>query len=470
MRALVALCTAVALAAACGGKVAPDFARDPTASPCARPSDYLTNPPQRLSALCVLENQNGTIVPAPGAVPYDLNTPLFSDYALKTRILWVPPGTSAQYDPTAAFDMPVGTIVTKTFAFARDYRDAAKDVRVVETRVLLRQQRGWVLLPYVWNEAQDDATLAPAGDTRKIDFIDVQGTPRTANYLLPAERDCHSCHDGGDGLVHPIGPSARQLNRDFAYAMGGENQLAHWTRLGILTGAPASDDAPRLAVWNDPSTGGVEKRARAYLDGNCAHCHNAEGLSEKTNLLLRWDEMDPAHVGVCKATGNAIAAGGFQYDILPGDPDHSVLPFRLASTDPHVMMPQIGRSVVHTEGLALVREWIAGMSGSCAPGESGTHDGGAADATVDGASDAGPGAVDAGPLGGRDSGPTPRDADVPDEGDQGEQGDHGEQADGGSGRCPPPPHPHQSCGKNAPYSFQSPAVASAEPSFLDENR
>ncbi len=406
------LAAAVAIAAGCGGKVE-DVGAAPAA--CVRPADYVTNPPQHLRDYCVVTNQGGKIVPASAdVVPYDLNAPLFSDYAEKTRMIWVPPGTTIRYDATAAFDMPLGSIVTKTFAFAKDMRTPDANVRVVETRVLVRTAHGWNALPYVWNDAQDDATLATAEEIRAISFVGSDGAPRTASYLLPSNFDCHSCHDSSDAIPQLIGPSARQLNRDFAYASGPENQLAHWTKLGILSGAPDPSVAPRLAAWNDAAGGSIADRARAYLDGNCAHCHSAAGLSAKTGLFLRADEADPGHFGICKPTGDATSAGGFPYDVAPGDPDHSVLPFRLGSTDPHVRMPQIGRSVVHDEGLALVRQWIAGLSGSCAAG-------GSPPPSTDGA-DAGSG-DDAGASGSTSDAGAP-DASGDDDGDQG-GGAHG---------------------------------------------
>jgi hypothetical protein len=33
----------------------------------------------------------------------------------------------------------------------------------------------------------------------------------------------------------------------------------------------------------------------------------------------------------------------------------------MASTDGEVMMPELGKRLVHEEGLALIREWIAEM-------------------------------------------------------------------------------------------------------------
>ena len=48
-----------------------------------------------------------------------------------------------------------------------------------------------------------------------------------------------------------------------------------------------------------------------------------------------------------------------------GDPDASIFICRLTSTDPEVRMPPLVSRVPHDEGIALIREWIAGMSGDC---------------------------------------------------------------------------------------------------------
>jgi len=163
-----------------------------------------------------------------------------------------------------------------------------------------------------------------------------------------------------------IGVKARNLNRTHHYPAGDENQLAHFVAAGQLVGAPADIGlAPKLAVWNDPSTGSLDQRARAYLEVNCAHCHSAEGFARTTGLSLNATETTPSAFGVCKppvAVGEA--SGGFLYDVVPGDPDHSIMTFRIASTAASVMMPQIGRSVVDNEGLQLVRDWVTGLKGT----------------------------------------------------------------------------------------------------------
>ncbi|MBS2025844.1 MAG: hypothetical protein JST92_25870, partial [Deltaproteobacteria bacterium] len=184
----------------------------------------------------------------------------------------------------------------------------------------------------------------------------------TTSYLVPSSTQCRQCHVLSN-VTTLIGPKARNLNRDFAYSTGTENQLAHWTSLGLLTGAPAPSAAPKLAVWNDPSTGTVDARARAYLETNCAHCHNAGGEARTTGLFLLTSETDPAVYGVCKQPVAAgPGSGGHTYDIVPGDPDNSILPFRMTSTQAGILMPQIGRSVEDKAGVALVRDWITGIA------------------------------------------------------------------------------------------------------------
>ena len=54
-------------------------------------------------------------------------------------------------------------------------------------------------------------------------------------------------------------------------------------------------------------------------------------------------------------------SGGLKQVIVPGDPDASILMYRMASIEPGVAMPELGRSVEDADGLALIRAWIAAM-------------------------------------------------------------------------------------------------------------
>ena len=273
----------------------------------------------------------------------------------------MPPGTSAQYRDDGAFEFPVGTILVKTFAFPVDGRAAE---RLVETRLLVHTQSEWKPLSYIWNDAQTEASLETVPDPVKIKFNSASGKHHVFTYIIPNANECHECHDN-QKVMFPIGPKARNLNRDYAYADGTENQLEHWARIGYLQGLPAAAARPKTAKWNDPESGSVMERARAYLDNNCAHCHQPGGQAGYTGVDFRLTQTDVAHMGWCKSPNSAGAVGALRYDIVPGLPDESILIYRLESTAPKVSMPALGRDVVHVEGVKLLRQWIESLPGSC---------------------------------------------------------------------------------------------------------
>ncbi|MGA0606518.1 SO2930 family diheme c-type cytochrome [Phenylobacterium sp. VNQ135] len=295
-----------------------------------------------------------------GLTPYALNTPLFSDYAEKYRFVALPPGTKAGYRPEGALDFPVGTVLVKTFAYPADLRRPNEKVRSLETRLLIRKPAGWTAQAYVWNADQSDAVLKRAGARIPLEVVDAGGKPLRIDYAVPNQNQCKECHQL-DKAISPLGPKARNLNGDFAFASGRENQLAHWTRVGLLSGGPAPAKAPRTARWDDP-TEPLAARARAYLDANCAHCHHPNAIASNSGLFLQWEQAEGPALGIGKrpvAAGRG--SGGLEVAIAPGHPEASILVHRMASDEPGVMMPELGRSVTHHEGLALVRQWIAQM-------------------------------------------------------------------------------------------------------------
>jgi uncharacterized repeat protein (TIGR03806 family) len=162
--------------------------------------------------------------------------------------------------------------------------------------------------------------------------------------------------------MRPIGLTARNLNRVYDYAAGAQNQIAYWTEHGLLHGVPSSEKLPRLAVWNDPKSGNLEERARAWLESNCAHCHNPDGPARTSGLDLTASQSDLFQRGFWKppvAAGRG--SGGRSYGIVPGRPDESILVHRIESREPGVMMPELARRLVDEDGVALVRAWIASL-------------------------------------------------------------------------------------------------------------
>ncbi|MDP5279461.1 SO2930 family diheme c-type cytochrome [Sphingomonas sp. DG1-23] len=283
--------------------------------------------------------------PAPRVIGYDLETPLFSDYAAKHRYLYIPAGRKARYDGEAAFDLPVGSALIKTFGYPQ-----AGKFKPLETRLLLRRASGWVALPYVWNAAGTDALLRRAGTRIPVTFSDPSGTPRSISYAVPNQNQCKDCH-ALSGAITPIGVKARYLNH--------AGQLEKLVAADMLDRLPP--DAPRVARWDDPAAR-LDDRARAYLEINCAHCHNPAGAASNSGLFLESGRRDPVALGIGKrpvAAGRG--SGGRDFAIQPGDPQASILIYRMESTDPGIAMPELGRATVHAEGVELLREWIEAM-------------------------------------------------------------------------------------------------------------
>ncbi len=147
--------------------------------------------------------------------------------------------------------------------------------------------------------------------------------------------------------------------------LGSENQLSFWGRQGWLRGLPKVEAIPRLACWDDARTGSIEQRARAWLDVNCAHCHSPTGPAYNSGLHLSANVDRPVEFGVFKTPVAAgRGSGNLTYDIVPGKPDQSILVFRISSTESGIAMPEFGRSLVHAEGVVLMREWIQGLAES----------------------------------------------------------------------------------------------------------
>ncbi|MBO6528208.1 SO2930 family diheme c-type cytochrome [Erythrobacter sp.] len=281
-------------------------------------------------------------VPQARVTPYRLNTPLYSDGADKLRFVYMPEGAQMGAQGEGLLEFPVGTALIKTFAFGE-----GADRRLIETRVLLHRANGWLALPYLWNEEQTEARLAIAG--ARLDLTTPRG--EAISYRVPNKNQCKECH-GLDGEVVPIGPKARNLSGEW---------LAAVVEAGLVDRMP--QDADQFPVWEHRESTDLTAAARAYLDVNCAHCHRPGAMASNSGLDLRWEQQSPEALGVGKrpvAAGRG--AGGHLYDIVPGSPDSSILTYRMASPEPGIAMPELGKATVDEEGLDIVRRWIEEMA------------------------------------------------------------------------------------------------------------
>ena len=343
--------------------------------------------PQTLSEWGQVGVVGDRFVIADGVQPYDLASPLFTDYAHKIRTVWMPDGSTARYSDDAVFEFPVGTVITKTFYYPSraggadglvlkvdDTSSAVvsgtrkiDELKLIETRLLVRRAQGWVALPYRWNEAQTEAELMRTGDIVPLTLASDDGGNIAFNYIVPNANQCASCHapNSNDRVLEPIGPKARHLNKGFAYGASDVNQLTLWQKEGLLQGLPPFDRVPKNVSWVDQQHP-LEQRARSYLDINCSHCHSPVGPADTSGLHLGPETVHGPALGICKppiAAGRGT--GNRRFDIVPGHPDQSILVYRTASTVADIMMPEIGRSLSHKEGTALLTSWIEGLEGQC---------------------------------------------------------------------------------------------------------
>lgn len=306
--------------------------------------------------------------PADGVFPYEVISPLFSDYTEKHRFFWVPDGERVEVSDEGVWSFPVGSILVKTFAYRQVEGGDLASERLLETRLLVHEPTGWVPHSYVFASDESDATLKVAGAFIPASFVTDDGETRQTTYVVPTKNQCFECH-GTHDRTGPLGPKTAQLDRDVHPRNAGselpDNQLDRYLAAGVIARRPTA--ATRFAAPDD-SGASLELRARSYLDANCAHCHSPAGDTASKGLYLDFASTDPANNpatnwGVCKLPTSAGGSTcGHVYDVVPGSAATSVMICRMASTEGKDQMPPVGRALSHDEGLALISEWIDAMT------------------------------------------------------------------------------------------------------------
>lgn len=278
--------------------------------------------------------------PAAGLIPYDVNAPLWSDGANKQRFLAIPDGTRIHVAADGDFDLPVGTVLMKTFSLG---------TRLVETRLFMRHPDGsWGGYTYEWNDAQTDATLLPANKTVQVG---------TQSWYFPSRAECAQCHTAAAG--NSLGLELGQLNRDITYPSTGRvaNQLATLDHIGMFDAAlPAT--LPRYPA--PTGTEAVEGRARAYLHANCSGCHRPGGPG-RGNADLRY-ATPLAQAGLCNVVPEQGSLGITDARLVaPGAPARSIVSSRIHRLDAY-RMPPLATRVEDTVGAGVVDAWITSLT------------------------------------------------------------------------------------------------------------
>ena len=309
------------------------------------------------------------LAPAAGVVPYDVNSPLWSDGAGKARFIVLPDGQKADFDEGEEWAFPDGTILIKSFFFPLDRRDPEGARRHIETRLLIRDSKvaeGWTAHTYFWNDEQTEASRTIAGKKVIIDSIDEGGNDVSQTYLVPNTNQCKSCHVRDD-VYEVLGVTTHQVNREVT--VGGEvrSQLDYLAERGVFS-APLPPSSGLVAFPDPSGAAPLEDRARAYLHANCSHCHRPGGGGGSSGLvLLAWEE-NPTKLGLCKgAVAAGSGTGAHLFDVVPGKPEESIMIYRMSSTDPEIKMPEIPNLLPDEQGVALISAWIQSLSPAGCP-------------------------------------------------------------------------------------------------------
>jgi putative heme-binding domain-containing protein len=305
--------------------------------------------------------------PAPGVVPYAINAAAWDDGERAERLLAIPGAGRIEVDKEGNWKLPEGSVLARTVTLELVAGDP-KSRRRLETQVLHFERGSWRPYTYIWDDEQADATLADAaGSSRTFVVRDdrAPGGRREHAHRFAARSECILCHNPwvearttvfGRQSASPLALNTAQLHRDGPE--GGEDQVRRLERLGYFARPLPPGDPPRLTDPYDESADPAA-RARSYLQVNCAHCHqfNAGGAANiELSASLPLERT--------KTVGIRPIQGTFGIDdariIAPGEPERSVLYYRVAKTGAG-RMPRVGSQRVDERASRLIADWIARM-------------------------------------------------------------------------------------------------------------
>lgn len=310
-------------------------------------------------------------VPESDVLPYEPASSLFTDYAHKKRFVWIPKGMKATYDGDGkVLQLPVGSAIIKTFYYEKV--QPLNTTKIIETRLMIRKADGWIFAEYVWNNDQTEAYLDMNGSNVSIDYKDenniLQSVP---NYRIPNVVQCIICHKSKQMVNNvevdtyiPIGIKPQNLNFDYNYGNETKNQLTKWIEKGILQNNFSLPSEANTAIDYKDASKPLEKRVRSYLDINCAHCHQDNRHCDYRPMRFSFTESGDiqngrANLGICVDTQDMQDfPPALSKIISPGNVNRSMLYYRLNTTNENFRMPLHGRTVIHTEGVNLLQQWI----------------------------------------------------------------------------------------------------------------
>jgi hypothetical protein len=368
-----------------------------TVQNCAAPVNT-TLPVCKLSLTGCMDPTTPTKVNAK-AVYYEVNSPLWSDNAAKSRAFILPAngkihvkncnanagdaalsadctspmGIAQGPADTGKWVFPVGTVMIKNFMF---------DGKLVETRLLMHvddataaqiqanygftEGADWIGFNYAWNEAQTEAVIVPNQRT-SVSFN--TGT-RTVTWNYPSFTDCVTCHTPA---TETLGPETAQMNR----TVNGQNQIDAFKTAGLFDSTAPTKPYTTAFVepymntalgLTHPTAGAtVDQMARSYLSANCGFCHRPDVNDQGFDLRGALSLFDTHICNLTMEQGIPSMPNVTYVDFDPGNHAQSAMWLRMniqvPSTDPEETfdvgrMPPLASFVVDQQAADLVAQWI----------------------------------------------------------------------------------------------------------------
>ncbi len=303
------------------------------------PLSFETN----LSDMGVFTGTLSNLDPAEDVHLFELNSKLFTDYAYKQRLIRLPEAEAMQYNGSSLLpDFPDNTLISKTFYYFLNESNPSLGKKIIETRILIKTEGTWKIGNYKWNDTQTEAVYTNDGSLLDISYIKQDGTTQEVSYQIPTNEDCITCHNTYD-VITPIGPKLKNMNFNPQNGQMNQNQLDYFISHGMLEGLSDVSDITVFPDWTDEVNFDIFERGRSYIDINCAHCHKPGGYVPTGFLLDYRLETEFTETGIYEHRGQ--------------------IEDRIQSTVPVYLMPQIGRSLVHNEGVVMLLEYLEAIEG-----------------------------------------------------------------------------------------------------------
>ncbi len=308
--------------------------------------------------LMTITNGTQSLTPSAGMVPYDVNVPLWSDDARKTR--WFLSSTNARigFSPEGNWNFAPGMSWVKHFDLELT-NGVPSSTRRLETRVLVKNTTGIYGVTYRWGSSFTNATLVPDEGMDESFTINDGGTLRTQIWHYPSRAECVACHTPVAGF--PLGFNTVQLNRDFGT---NGNQLAAMSAAGCFTAPITNLNSLRALVAVTNSAASLEWRVRSYLAANCAQCHQPGGAG-----LGFWNASitnSTANAGLINGPLNSDGGNPSARVIAPASITNSMLLTRISKRGPG-QMPPLASNLIDTNAVNLLTAWITSEATNFTP-------------------------------------------------------------------------------------------------------